>query len=163
MNWGNRMQAVLRSLLFLVASAACSVVQAQSCSNLEAARWLLGEWRATRGDRQILERWQQVSSATFEGMGTTSRDSRLLESETLRLVAMEQRVFYVAKVAHNDLPVAFALTRCDSQRLVFENPAHDFPRKLEYQLTGADTLSVRVSDGGEKGFTLRFSRQRAQP
>jgi hypothetical protein len=42
---------------------------------------------------------------------------------------------------------------------VFENPAHDFPKKLEYQLTGQETFTVRVSDGAERGFTLAFTRK----
>jgi predicted ATP-grasp superfamily ATP-dependent carboligase len=153
------MRIALRSGSWLLACLMCGTVQAQSCSSLELANWLVGEWRGTRGENQILERWQKISAETFEGMGTTRRGANVVESETLRLVAMEQRVFYVAKVAHNDLPVAFALTQCEDQRLVFENPAHDFPKKLEYHLTGPDTLSVRVS-AGERGFTLTFNRQK---
>jgi hypothetical protein len=42
---------------------------------------------------------------------------------------------------------------------VFENPAHDFPKKLEYQLTGPDTLAVRVS-AGERACTPNFKRQK---
>ena len=153
------MRVALQAGLMLLASMGCGAVQAQSCASLQVAEWLVGDWRGTRGESQILERWQKVSTETFEGLGKTQRGAQVVESETLRLLAMEQRVFYVAKVAHNDLPVAFALTQCDGQRLVFENPAHDFPKKLEYQLTGPDTLSVRVS-AGERGFTLTLNRQK---
>ena len=153
------MRIALQAVLLLWISVSCGAVRAQSCPNLQVAEWLVGEWHGTRGESQILERWQKVSGETFEGMGITRRGTTIVESETLRLVSMEQRVFYVAKVAHNDLPVAFALTQCEGQRLVFENPAHDFPKKLEYQLTGPDTLSVRVS-AGARGFTLTYNRQK---
>jgi len=149
-----------RSLVLLVGAMAWGSANAEGCASLEVAEWLLGEWQGTRGASQLLERWQKASTETFEGMGTTTRSAKVVESETLRLVAMEQRVFYVAKVAQNELPVAFALTQCDARRLVFENPAHDFPKKLEYQLTSPDTLSVHVSDGAQRGFTLTLNRRK---
>jgi hypothetical protein len=72
---------------------------------------------------------------------------------------MAGEVFYIAKVAHNPLPIAFKLSECGEGLAVFTNPAHDFPRRLEYRLAG-DALSVQVSDGteGGKGFTLNFKR-----
>jgi hypothetical protein len=78
--------------------------------------------------------------------------------ESLRLVAMSGGVYYIAKVSHNAYPVAFALSACSDGRLVFENPTHDFPRRLEYTFTAPDAMTVRVSDGGAKGFVLEFRR-----
>jgi hypothetical protein len=154
------MRGAARSLLVLLGAVAWAGAHAQDCSNLQVAAWLLGEWQGMRGENRIVERWQKVSGETFEGIGTTSRTDEMGESETMRLVAMEQRVFYVAKVEQNPLPIAFALTQCDAQRLVFENPAHDFPKKFEYQLTDPNTLSVRVSDGAQRAFTLTFNRKK---
>lgn len=92
--------------------------------------------------------------------GARSRsDGRLLDGEALRLVAMAGHVFYVAKVAHNEYPVAFRLVDCDVDRLVFANPAHDFPRRIEYRRTGPDAFDAHVSDGATKGFRLDFRRE----
>lgn len=139
------------------------MASANPCTSLQPARWLLGRWVALDGDRAIHETWHAASDATFEGKGVTrSRtDGRLLDGEALRLVAMADEVFYLAKVAHNELPVAFRLVACDSDRLVFENKTHDFPRRIEYRRTGADGFEAHVSDGGEKGFRLSFSRDPA--
>jgi hypothetical protein len=63
-------------------------------------------------------------------------------------------------VTHNELPVAFRLTSCADGAFVFANATHDFPRRLEYR-QGGDGLSVRVSDGADKGFTLEFRRAAA--
>lgn len=81
----------------------------------------------------------------------------LRESESLRLVVMAGEVYYLAKVPHNPLPVAFRLSEGGDRSAVFTNPDHDFPRRIEYHL-GDGVLTVRVSDGGEKGFELRFTR-----
>ena len=142
----------------LLVAAACA--QAAPCSNLDPARWLLGEWATESGDQRILEVWREVSAKTFEGRGvTTARtDATVLDGEDLRLVAMLDAVYYVAKVAHNPYPVAFRMTVCEASRLVFENPTHDFPKRLEYALRPDGGLEVTVSDGVERGFKLQFRR-----
>jgi hypothetical protein len=57
--------------------------------------------------------------------------------------------------------VAFTLTELDreARRASFENPAHDFPTRLEYQRVDIDTLVIAVSgpgpeEGTRRGFTL---------
>jgi hypothetical protein len=137
---------------------------ANPCRSLEPARWLVGSWLAPGEQRVVRETWREVSEATFEGDGSTrSRaDERPLDSEVLRLVAMADEVFYLAKVAHNPYPVAFRLVACDADRLVFENPTHDFPRRIEYRRTGADAFEAHISDGAARGFRLNFSRVRLE-
>jgi hypothetical protein len=44
---------------------------------------------------------------------------------------------------------------------VFENPAHDFPRRLEYRHDADGRMVVTVSDRKDKGFTLNFERAAA--
>lgn len=134
---------------------------AAGCASLAELRWLLGDWAADGDKTGFHESWTELGPQTFEGSGIerAKTDGAVKGSESLRLLEMAGQVFYVSKVAHNDLPVAFRLTRCEQDRFVFENPAHDFPRMLEYRREGSDRLVVRVSDGGEKGFTLDFRRQ----
>ena len=155
--------AGLRTLVTSVALLVGAVAQAGPCTSLEGARWLLGSWVADGGKRIVTETWTEVSPTTFEGVGVTrdGSDGSVVDGEALRLVAMADGVFYVAKVAHNDYPVAFRLTACDADRLVFENPGHDFPRRLEYRRVDDDRLEVLVSDGAERGFRLDFRRSPA--
>ena len=152
-----------RLLTACAALLACASAEAGACSSLEAARWLLGSWLADSGQRVVTETWVEASATTFEGAGVTRAraDGKVVDGEALRLVAMADAVFYVAKVAHNDYPVAFRLTTCDAERLVFENPGHDFPRRLEYRRIDADRMEVFVSDGAERGFRLDFRRSPA--
>lgn len=155
------MHSSFRWVAALAMVAASAAAGAAPCTSLSSARWLLGEWVAEDGDKVFVETWKQLSSETFEGSGvTTSKASaRPVDGESLRLVQMADRVFYVSKVAHNRLPIAFELLECSAQRLVFENASHDFPKKLEYETRGADGMTVRVSDGKDKGFTLVFRRR----
>jgi hypothetical protein len=88
-------------------------------------------------------------------------DSRPVNSEELRLVEMAGGVYYLAKVEHATLPVAFALTECSADRLVFENTEYDFPRRLEYRHEADGRMVVAVSDGKDKGSALNFERAAA--
>jgi hypothetical protein len=142
------------------ASAAAAASQAPACDSLESLRWLLGEWSAEGGKTSFHETWTEVAPNTFEGAGIerATPDGSISGGEVLRLVEMAGAVFYISKVSHNELPVAFKLNECAGGRYVFDNPAHDFPRRLEYVLAPDGRLTVNVGDGAEKGFTLNFSR-----
>ena len=122
-----------------------------TCDSLEGLRWLLGEWSAADGSSG--ETWTLASPATFEGVGRAGSSE-----ESLRLVAMSDEVFYLAKVGHNPMPTPFRATVCATDRAVFTNPDHDFPKQLDYRLDG-DTLTVTVSDGADRGFQLRWTRR----
>jgi hypothetical protein len=146
------------ALGFLAANASSSA-NAQ-CNSLAPMQWLLGEWHAEGGATTWRESWGALDAKTWEGAGIESSksDPARQSVEDLRLVEMGGGVFYVAKVAHNELPVAFRLVECGEGRLVFSNPAHDFPKRLEYLRQPGDRLKVHVSDGSGKGFTLDFTR-----
>jgi len=151
----NRKLSVL-ALLFSLSTA----VGAAPCDSLQSVRWILGDWKTEGGQTTTSESWGEVSPRTFEGRGEarTTDTNELRSSETLRLVEMSGELFYVAKVGHNEVPVAFKLTGCTEESAVFENPDHDFPRRLEYRRTGKNKMLVRVSDGGDKGFQVEFER-----
>ena len=153
----------LQALAAAALLATSSIGIASPCQSLDTARWLLGDWIADHGDKMVAESWQALGPRTFEGLGTTTAKSGAAstDSEALRLVEMAGEVFYIAKVRHNPYPVSFRLSTCSTTQLVFENPSHDFPRKLEYTLADDGTMTVVVSDGADNGFTLHFHRRQA--
>jgi hypothetical protein len=123
-------------------------------------QWLLGDWHAEAGEKTWRESWGALDAKTWQGRGIESSksDPARQSVEDLRLVEMGGGVFYVAKVAHNDLPVAFRLVECGEGHLVFSNPSHDFPKRLEYLREPGGRLRVSVGDGAGQGFTLDFAR-----
>lgn len=150
---------VLAAAWLPAAATAAAPAAAADCTALDSLRWLLGDWIAEGNKTSFHESWRELDGQTFAGAGIerAKPDGAVKGAEDLRLVEMGDRVFYVSKVTHNELPIAFRLTSCADGAFVFENPAHDFPRRLEYR-RGDDTLTVRVSDGAENGFTLEFRR-----
>jgi hypothetical protein len=170
---GKQIMQCLKHWRYMVLSALCMQFSAvQATCTLEQLTWLSGEWQASMGKSTVLERWQVLSADTFEGDGQTiAADGKVKQQESLRLMQMQQQIFYLAKVAHNPLPVAFKLEECTAGRLKFVNMAHDFPKQLEYILkqsapeqtakraTENQQLQVHVSDAAGKGFTLLFSKK----
>jgi len=148
-----------RWILGVVACLAAATAAAD-CRSLAEFRWLLGEWLADGERRTFHESWIEAASNTFEGTGIerAKAGGAVKGGESLRLVEMADGIFYISKVDHNELPIAFRLTACGQNTWLFENPDHDFPRRIEYRREGEDRVVVNVSDGGEKGFTLDFHK-----
>jgi len=131
---------------------------ADTCSELDELSWMAGHWETATRSSRVIEQWLRVSNDTAEGLGETYdlETGELKSRETLRLVQMSGEVFYLAKVAHNDAPVAFRLTSCDGDSAVFENPEHDFPTRIAYRLEDEGILVADVRDEDGRGFELRF-------
>jgi hypothetical protein len=155
------MKLLARWLPLLCLAGFTGLAGASECRSLASMKWLLGEWKAEGDTSTWHESWVEISPASWEGRATeASRTSPAAQSiEELRLVAMGGSVFYLAKVAHNELPVPFRLVDCSDGGLVFANAAHDFPRRLASERQPGGRLHVRVSDGAGKGFSLDFARQ----
>lgn len=68
-------------------------------------------------------------------------------------------IYYTATVPNQNegASIPFHLSAFDKKNLIFENPKHDFPQKIHYQLKGRKKLSVHVS-AGEKGFVVKMTK-----
>lgn len=135
-------------------------VQAQTCDNLDQLQWLVGDWKSDRKNGVVLESWEQTSPLTFEGVGITlSKAGDEIDREWLRLLSMKNQIFYLAKVDHNSLPVPFQLTLCQPNRLIFQNPQHDFPKVITYYQKDESRLTVTISDGEARSTVFEFIKQ----
>ncbi|HPF36828.1 MAG TPA: DUF6265 family protein [Candidatus Krumholzibacteria bacterium] len=139
------------TLLTLLVLAAAPAAAQDRCDVLAPLAWLQGEWRTEDG--RARETWSVLSKDSWEGVARVGRTE-----ESLRLLAMEGEVFYLAKVAHNDLPTVFRMVECGEHRAAFANPEHDFPQLLVYQLHEDGRLTVDVSGDEGRGFRLDFRK-----
>ncbi len=84
--------------------------------------------------------------------------------QKLRLLYRSGRFVYLARVSgqNSGNPVSFRLVPGTGNRLVFENPYHDFPQRIIYHHFAADSL-VAIVEGTDKGNerreTFRLSRE----
>jgi hypothetical protein len=55
--------------------------------------------------------------------------------------------------------VEFALTELSPTRALFENPQHDYPKRIVYERVGGDGLRTEISDtGGDRAHAATYKR-----
>ena len=119
---------------------------------IDALTWLEGTWISEADGTRVEERWTSPAGGAMLSTSRTLRGGRMVAFEFLRIVARPGAVVYIAQPGGRP-PTEFALTSSGPGLAVFENPAHDFPKRLSYRRTG-QTLAVEV-EGDEKGKPLR--------
>ena len=123
--------------------------------------WISGDWQTAPGGRaQIEEHWTQVAGATMMGMSRTVAGEKTVEFEYLRIEQRADGVYYVAHPKARCPGTDFKLTRASATEAVFENPQHDFPKRIIYR-KGEDSLTASI-DGGEgtKAMSFAFKRMK---
>ena len=132
---------------------------AQTCTDLNQLSILIGFWEEKSEDGTVVEHWQKTSNKTFEGEGI-SYDISMNESgrESLRIVQMSGKIFYLAKVDQNQYPIPFQLTECSLNKFKFENPQHDFPNSITYEFQDKNHLRAIVRGDNDDGFDIYFKR-----
>ena len=130
-----------------------------SAQDLRSLEWIIGVWNRTdlKPGETGTESWSEISSNEFSGIGATLRGADTVFVEYLKLVLIESDVFYIADVEHNPEPTYFKITGTSPTGFICENPKHDFPKKIEYQLDGS-SLIVTISGEG-KAVPFRFEKQ----
>ena len=93
------------------------------------------------------------------GMSRTVVGEKTAEFEYLRIEQRTDGIYYVAHPKARCPGTDFRLTRSSASEAVFENPQHDFPKRIIYRRTGDDSLSASI-DGGEGTKSMAFPMQR---
>ena len=139
-------------LLMLLATVRAST----QTPTLADISWISGDWQTAPGGRaQIEEHWMQVAGATMMGMSRTVAGERTVEFEYLRIEQRADGIYYVAHPKARCPGTDFKLTRASATEAVFENPQHDFPKRIIYRKTADDALTASI-DGGEGTKSMSF-------
>ena len=150
-------------LLILISSLTVSLTAQNHSSETEtqfkSLQWLQGNWERTnmKAGSSAIEKWHSSGPNELKGLGITMRGSDTVFLEKISVVIKDNNIYYVADVKENKEPVYFKVTSINPNGFVCENPAHDFPKKIEYKLT-APSLKVIIS-GGDKAQSFSFTRR----
>lgn len=110
--------------------------------DLNAVSWMAGNWRMETPSATIEEQWMQPAGRLMLGMSrTTSKRGSFFEF--LRVESRADGVYYVAQPKGRP-GTDFKLIRSSPSEAVFENLAHDFPKRIIYRLDSATELTARV-------------------
>ena len=111
--------------------------------------WLAGAWVGTRGSSSIEERWGPARGGAMLGTSQTVRGGAMSAFEFLRIVERDGGLVYVAQPGGNS-PTEFVLSELGTTRAVFDNPRHDYPKRIAYELSadGGLTATIGFMKGG---------------
>jgi len=122
--------------------------------------WLAGAWVGTRGSQGQIsfeERWTPPLGGAMLATSRTVSRGRLSAFEYLRIIERDGGLVYIAQ-PNGGTPTEFVLTELGpteqaGTRAVFDNPRHDYPKRIVYELSADGGLSATI--GFMKGGTPR--------
>lgn len=133
--------------------------KATTYAELEKANWFLGKWENETPEGTFSEEWKVENDSVYYGKSLYVVKKDTIFSETVKLIQSNNNLFYIVTTIppQNGVePVSFKLTSSTSDYLVFENPTHDFPKKITYKLVTKDSLYAEISgDGKSQGFPFK--------
>jgi len=158
---------VALAVLSTAAAAPCSNALAQDAKpapalTVASVSWMAGNWETEPGRVQTDERWSPLSGGTMMGTSRTVAGERTVFFEFLRIETRPDGVYYIAQPKGRHPGVDFKLVRATDQEAVFENLAHDFPKRIIYRKSAGGSLTARIEgDGTEKEKPQEFRYRRA--
>ena len=120
--------------------------------------WLAGAWVGTRSSgSSIEERWSPpLGGAMLAVSRTVNTSGKMNAFEYLRIVERDGGLVYIAQPGGAS-PTEFVLTELGTEarprRAVFDNPRHDYPKRIVYEVTAEGGLSATI--GFAKGGSPR--------
>ena len=104
------------------------------------------------------------SGGVMLGMSRTVVNGRYREHEFLRIYAAGDTLVYAAQPS-GQAPAEFRSSQIGTGGVLFENPAHDFPTRIEYRRASADTITATVASdkpGARKPLAFSYVRAACQ-
>lgn len=118
--------------------------------------WLAGAWTGSRGTGGAItfeERWSPAKGGAMLAISrTVNASGRMSAFEFLRIVERDGGLVYVAQPGGAPA-TEFVLTELSAKRAVFDNPRHDYPKRIVYELSSDGGLVATT--GFMKGGTPR--------
>lgn len=142
----------------VVLASAGLAAQSPAPPTVDQLAWLAGCWQMTTADSTVDEQWMAPRGGVMFGMGRTVRGGKVISSEFLTLHLVDGRIVYDSQPS-GQMPASFAASTVAADRAVFENPTHDYPKRIAYRSQGADRLAAWIDDGtGAKRIDYTYRR-----
>ncbi len=122
--------------------------------------WLAGSWCGESAKRRVEEYWMRGAGGLMLGVGRTLAPGRKAQFEFMRIELVEGVLSFTAQ-PQGVAGTAFVQRAAGDDWVQFENPAHDFPQRVEYRRQGEDltaTIAGPGSDGKEMTIPYEFKR-----
>lgn len=156
--------AALR-VVALLAAGGSALLHAQAPPRVDALAWMAGSWAGRDGRFDHEEHWTAPRGGTMVGMHRTIGTGRTVEFEFFRIEERDGALVYLSQPGGRSPATPFTARTVERERVVFENPAHDFPQRILYWKDG-DALRARIEgtlDGRSRSQEWRWTRGALTP
>lgn len=128
-----------------------------------------GAWIQAATEKRLAtgERWIRNSPTNWSGASYQLKNNDTLWQEKVQLLVGNDRTQYIvtatnAKGEPQGEPVTFTLTSFTPTKWVFENPTHDYPRRIVYERKKRNQLFAFIDEGGKGEQRVSFQYRREQ-
>lgn len=120
--------------------------------------WLIGKWKRMNEEKNKItfEQWQKKSESELIGFGYTMQNKDTIWQENIKLIKTGNKWSYDVTGKGEINPTKFGVTVIEKRKLVCENSANEFPKKIEYSMLG-DTLHATIS-GNDMEVVFNFEK-----
>lgn len=148
-------------LLIAALSSLAAVRASAADEGVEPMAWLAGCWQGSFGEAGTVEHWLAPAGGTMLGVARTVKQGRTVEFEFMQLRRLpDGELAYIAQPAGR-APTVFRAVELGAAQAAFENPEHDFPRRISYARTEDGRLQATLSgvrNGTARKIEFAFSR-----
>ena len=108
-----------------------------------------GTWIMYTKTGAVGETWKKISEDHCQNKGFIIKGKDTIITEQVALRKTADGVFYTSTVEdqNNKKTVSFKLSSSDNKIFIFENPEHDFPKRIVYEFTDGNTLHAYIDEG----------------
>lgn len=152
---------VLGRALLVISSALTSVNAVAADADITSLAWLTGCWQAEKGETGSGEHWLPPAGGTMFGVSRTVKNGKTVAFEFIQLrVNSDGKLVFIA-LPSGQKEATFVASAVGDRSVTFENPQHDFPQKVSYQLQSDDRLVARIEairNGGHRSVDFPMKR-----
>ena len=145
--------------MILLPAMALILMQAAPAVRVEDLGWMAGRWEMATEGRWTEEVWSPARAGLMLGYSRSGRDTGIREWEFLRLQADEDGIPVYWGSPGGRPPVGFRLASSEGTSATFENPAHDYPQRIRYELRGQTMVATISAIDGSNARSWSYRRQ----
>lgn len=155
------MKASILIALFAISNSTFLLNDSKTFKRLYA---LEGTWKMITKRGAICEEWKVINADYLQNRGYRVSGNDTVINERVSLTNTKDGIFYTSTVEdqNNQKPIAFKLSSANGNSFIFENPDHDYPKRIVYQFISSDSLYAYIDDGSDdpkKRQNFRYKKQ----
>ncbi len=152
---------IVLSLFVVVLMYSCSSNKDNSKSEELIFDKLIGTWQLAGEDQ--FEQWRKNPDGSYssQAFSVTNKDTVVMEDVNIVNEQGKWNFITLVKGQNKGKAVTFTSTILEDTLVQFENPAHDFPRMVNYRLASQDNLQAFIG-GATDTIYFNFTRLSAK-